>query len=125
MDSEHGVIEVDGALDGRAFPPLDGLAEASANRPRRPSRPSRPGRPGRPRRPSRFMVVYGFVLATLAVVALVVGALALQSGARAQRDIRDEERQQTRCERALVIAAGVTPQQKQLVDAVNACYRTN
>jgi len=79
---------------------------------------------GREREPwrRRLLVVYGFVLATLAVVALAVGALALHNGAAAQQDIRDEERQQTKCARALVVATGITPQQKVLVDALNACY---
>jgi hypothetical protein len=76
----------------------------------------------RPRWRRRLLVVYGFVLATVAVVALAVAALALHSGAAAQQDIRDEERQQTMCQRALVVAQGVSPQQKQLVDALNACY---
>jgi hypothetical protein len=79
---------------------------------------TRQARRERPPWQSRLLVVYGFVLATLAVVALAVGAAALQ-------DIRDEERQQTKCARALVVATGITPQQKLLVDALNACYETD
>jgi hypothetical protein len=108
MDSEHAVIDV----------PRDALTN-SATRDGGPTATP----PRRPRRASRLLVIYGFVLATLAVAALVLGALSLLEGAKAQQDIRDEERQQTTCERALVVATGVSPQQKQLIDALNACFK--
>jgi hypothetical protein len=46
----------------------------------------------------RLVVAFGYLLATVAVVALVVGALAL-------RDAADEQRTQTTCQQASAYAA--------------------